>query len=150
MKHSPAFVVTKKAIKSDPALAKGARGLRKLIVTQLRENTECRADNIIWNPPKFGNKCEVQFIPNTEISFFNQWASQDRHYHKKGTEIYSVVEGEMLIEVEEVNHQLHEGDMIIINPGRIHEVIKLPGRSEFLCQVIAVNFGGASDKFIQK
>jgi hypothetical protein len=84
-----AFLVSKEAVRCDPALQEGARGARKLLVTDLYEAKEQVADAIRWVPPKQGQKCAVQIMADTEVAVFNQLASQDRHYHNRGTEIYT-------------------------------------------------------------
>ncbi len=148
MTSNAAFLVSKEAVKCDPALAVGARGARKLMVTELYETKERVADDVKWVPPKSGEKCAVQVMMNAEIAVFNQLASQDRHYHEKGTEIYIVIEGEMKIEVDGIDYKLQDSDMIIVNPKAIHEVKVKPGESVFLCRVITLNCGGALDKII--
>jgi mannose-6-phosphate isomerase-like protein (cupin superfamily) len=149
MKPNIAFFVSKEAVKSDPALADGGRGARKLIVTELYETKERIADIIKWIPPKPGEKCAVQVMPNVEIAVFNHQASQDRHYHENGTEVYMVLEGLMTIEIANENYIMQAGDMMIVNPKTIHEVKTKPGGNGFLCRVVTLNCGGVLDKFIQ-
>lgn len=145
MSRPPALLVTKDAVKSDFALAAGARGARKLLVTEIFATKECEATEVEWQPPKNGGKCPVQTMPDTEVAVFNQHASQDRHKHKEGTEIYMVLEGTMIIDVEGTDHELSAGDAIVVNPHACHEV--KPNNTEFLCRVVTVRCRGASDKF---
>lgn len=83
-------------------------------------------------------------MPDTEIAVFNHLAKQDRHFHKRGTEIYIVAEGTMVMEIEGSWVTLHAGDMIIVNPSSVH---KVENASEFLCHVITVDCGGSGDKY---
>jgi mannose-6-phosphate isomerase-like protein (cupin superfamily) len=147
MKNTDVLIVSKEAVKSDPAMQKNARGARKIMVTELYESKEEIKASIEWLPPKYNDeKCHVQLVDKTEIAVFNQFSSQDRHYHEKGTEIYCVMEGKMTINIKNRNHLLCEGDMVIINPGVVHEVRNDPQKSSFLCRVITVNCCGKRDK----
>ena len=99
------------------------------------------------------DECPVQKIPNhsdisagTEIAVFNELARQDRHHHKVGTEIYIVVEGRMIIEIDDIHYPLSVGDMVIVNPGTVHEV--KPAGTQFLCRVLTVNCKGDEDKYV--
>ena len=88
--------------------------------------------------------CAVLETRDTEVAVFNQTARQDRPRHQHGTEIYSVIEGAMLIEVEGVDYRLEAGDMIVIRPGACHAV--KPEGSRFLCCVVAANCRGKADR----
>lgn len=44
----------------------------------------------------------VQVMPDIEVAIFTQHAAQDRHHHRPGTEFYSVTEGRMDIEIEDM------------------------------------------------
>ncbi|HKR00590.1 MAG TPA: cupin domain-containing protein [Pyrinomonadaceae bacterium] len=146
MKESPALVVSLEAVKRDAALRAGGRGARKILVMELYPATEREATDIVWTPPEdAGSLCPVQVTTNAEVAVFTQGAAQDRHYHQTGTEIYMVLEGTMLIEVEGEDYTLSAGDMIVVNPGATHEV--KPEGTEFLCRVVTINCGGASDKY---
>jgi len=138
--------VTKEALRRDPSLQPGRRGARKLVVTDLFK-TEFKAIECVWEYPTATGSCPVQVMPDTEIAVFTHLAKQDRHLHNKGTEIYMVMEGKMVIEADDVNYPLASGDMIIINPGVIHEV-KIEG-TEFMCRVVTVHCGGEKDKFLE-
>ncbi len=145
MAKLPALLIPLQAIKRDPAIQAGNRGARKVLVTRLLEKREIEAGAVVWSPPTKPEKCPVQVAPNIELAIFTQQAEQDRHYHKSGTEFYSLLEGQMTIEVEGQRYALTAGDMIIVNPGSIHQI--LPVGSTFLCQVITANCGGVSDKY---
>ena len=132
-----ALIVRLDRIKADPALAIGGRGARKLIVTKIRPNEESPATQVDWVPVDRTLKCPVHVMPATEMGVFNDQAVQDRHYHKKATEIYSLVEGQMIIEIDGTDHLLYGGDMVIVRPHAVH-LIKSKGH-RFLCRVIAID-----------
>lgn len=143
MSHIPAFFVSVEALQHDPALQPGQRGARKLIVTQLYR-TECEATNPIWQAN--AQSCPVQLMPDTEMAVFTQQAAQDRHYHQIATEIYFALAGTVLIEVKGRLYSLKAGDMLVVNPGVVHEV--KPAGAEFLCRVLTMQCRGSADKFI--
>jgi mannose-6-phosphate isomerase-like protein (cupin superfamily) len=146
MSAVPALFVSLDAVRSDPALAPGARGARKLLVTEVYRQKERPAIQPIWEPPQGEDLCPVLQTKDTEVAVFNERAAQDRHFHRIGTEIYMVLEGTMLIEVENQPYWLGAGDMIVINPGVCHEV--KPEGTQFLCRVVTVDCGGTADKFL--
>lgn len=139
------LLVKLESVKRDAALARGGRGARKILVTDLYAARESETEQVEWNPPAGAEKCPVQVTDNLEVAVFTHRASQDRHFHRTGTEIYMVLEGEMRIEVENEDYQLLAGDMIVVNPGAAHEV--KPQGTEFLCRVVTANCGGAADKY---
>jgi mannose-6-phosphate isomerase-like protein (cupin superfamily) len=145
MKRPPALFVTLKEAKRDPALLPGGRGARKIVVTEIYSDKEEVAVEVIWKPPAETSKSPVQVMKDAEVAIFSHRASQDRHYHKIGTEIYMVLEGRMIIEVEGTDYGLAQGDMMVVNPWTAHQV-KTEG-TEFICRVVTLNCGGASDKY---
>jgi mannose-6-phosphate isomerase-like protein (cupin superfamily) len=141
----------KQALKQDPTLFPSnpdekSRG-RKILVTKLYPLTEKEAAEVEWQPPKQLEKCPVQLMRDTEMAVFTDRTSQDRHYHKKGTEVYTVLNGEMTIEIDQQDFSLSTGDAIVVNPGTPHQV--KPGDKEFVCQVICINCSGETDKYVQ-
>jgi quercetin dioxygenase-like cupin family protein len=146
MKQLPALLVRLESLKRDAALAQDSRGARKILVTELYSAKESEALNVEWNPPVDAGKCPVQVTNNIEVAVFTQSAAQDRHFHRTGTEMYMVLEGAMKIEVEGEEYTLLAGDMIVVNPGAIHEV--KPEGTEFLCRVVTANSGGRADKYL--
>ncbi len=146
MSEVSALLVYKDSVKNDLALQLGGRGARKLLVTKLFEEKERKASQVDWLPPTEGEKCAVQVMPNAEVAVFNQYAAQDRHFHKNATEIYMVLDGKMVIEVEGDNYFLSSGDMIVVNPNAVHEV--KPKGTDFLCRVVTLDCGGSQDKYI--
>jgi quercetin dioxygenase-like cupin family protein len=81
-----------------------------------------------------------------ELAVFTERAHQDRHLHRIGTEIYTVLEGEMSIEVEGERFVLTAGDSLLVRPGAAHAVE--PARGPFLAQVVTIDSGGAGDKLV--
>ena len=141
---TPALLVRLNEAKRDRALQ--TRGDRKLLVTEVYAAKEEEATDIEWRSQTASGKCPVQLMRDTESAVFTRVAKQTRHYHKLGTEIYLVLEGSMMIEVERVDYSLKPGDMIVVNPGAFHQV-RREGR--FLCRVVTVNCGGAKDRYEQ-
>jgi quercetin dioxygenase-like cupin family protein len=140
------LVVRKAAVQRDDALRAGRRGARKIVVTERYPESEKPSVDFEWQPPAAGELCPVWQADSFELALFTQEANQDRHYHARGTEVYTVLDGEMSIEVEGAVHRLRSGDSIVVGPGAIHQVLR--GASIFLCQVLTANCGGAGDKFL--
>lgn len=153
---------TNPKVKKDTALAVGGRGARKIVVTELYQSKEVVFSETSWIPPEtpadpcsvlLSTKCVLYAgrlctkVPSYELAMFTNMTPQDRHYHKKGTEIYSVVEGEMVVEVDGTEFQVTEGGTLIVEPGAVHLVKSVPD-THFLCQVVTVNCGGVTDKYI--
>lgn len=143
----PAFLLTLAAAKQDLSLLSGRRGARKVMVTELYPEHETETDEVVWQPPLATGKCAVQVRPDMEIAHFTQHATQDRHFHKLGTEFYAVLEGNMTLDVAGQTYWLAAGDMMVVHPGTLHQV--KPEGTEFLCRVISVNCGGVADKYVK-
>ena len=140
----PALLIRKSSAGLDPQLQPGARGARKQVVTKLYESKERLASDVFWSSPTEGEKCPVMVADNLEVATFNEVTTQDRHSHGKAREIYIVLRGTMYIEVAGETYGLGTGDMIVINPGVAHEVLR---QTNFLCRVITPDCGGPADKF---
>ena len=110
----------------------------------------------LWKPPAPGGI--EPWEPGTEIrsdvmflSLFNDMAAQDVHYHCKTTEFYMVLEGMLTMRIktgqEDEWHEvlLHEGDMLLVQPGEIHVPL---GTSPHLSMVIQVPPPSDGDKVI--
>jgi len=132
-------------VQKDPSMKPGARGARKLAVTQVYPQVETEATDPCWAPPDADRPCPVLSLPAAEMAVFNQNARQERHYHKLATEIYVVIEGAMAIEVDGKIHRMQPGDAAIIAPGVPHE-IKKQGL-KFTSYVIEAHCGGPDDKY---
>lgn len=146
-KRMSALFVALQTLKSDKVFQAGNRGARKLLVTELYPTKEENISEVMWKPLLASGKCPVQAMKDAEIAVFNQNAKQDRHYHKRGTEVYMVLEGKMKIEVEKDEFTLSSGDMIVVNPKARHEVKPEDGQA-FMCRVVTLNCGGESDKYL--
>ena len=143
MCKTAALYVRRSALDDDAALQPGRRGARKLLVTKLFK-TECEATDPVWQAD--AQRCPVQVMPDTELAAFTHLASQDRHYHNVGTEIYMLISGSVIVEAKGVNYPLVAGDMLVVNPRVVHEV-KATG-VEFLCRVVTLQCEGDKDKFV--
>lgn len=147
MNDRPPFLLFPfKNVIDDPALKQQGPGFRKQLVTEIHPDGETHPGRSYWQTPTEGQKCQVLQMNDTEVSVFNHRAPQDRHYHKMGTEMYILVEGEMTICIEGRDYHMEAGDMVVINPGTVHKV--QPASKPFLCRVINVNCGGKADKYV--
>jgi len=145
MRKTNCLLVNMDSFKNDPNLKVGSRGDRKLLVTTVFKNESLIDTEDIWHP-SIEKPNPVQKMVDTEVAIFNHYAEQDRHYHKIGTEMYMLLEGEMSIEVEEKVYNLLPGDMIVVNPESFHKVLS---GTEFLCRVVTVNCHGSADKYME-
>jgi mannose-6-phosphate isomerase-like protein (cupin superfamily) len=60
-----------------------------------------------------------------------------RHYHKKATETYYLLSGEISVEVKEKNKKeklvnLKTGDVLILQPYDVHKIVKVSDKNELL------------------
>jgi mannose-6-phosphate isomerase-like protein (cupin superfamily) len=140
--NAPAVLFRLEAAKSDPALQ--TRGDRKIFVTEIYDAKEEAATESHWSYQASSGKCPVLLMRDTESAVFTQVAKQTRHCHKIGTEIYVLLEGRMIIEVEGTDYTLSPGDTIVVLPGAYHQVRR---DGEFLCRVFTVNCGGGKDRY---
>jgi quercetin dioxygenase-like cupin family protein len=136
-----ALLVTLDASKHDPALQ--TRGDRKVLVTDIRPDTEQEASAVLWSGTSPPTKCPVVTMRDTELAIFSERARQTRHCHKIGTEIYTLLEGEMTMEVDGTLYTLHPGDILVVKPGVWHEAKR---STKFLCQVVTANCAGVKDR----
>ena len=139
---TPVLLLTLEATKQDPALQ--TRGDRKVLVTALRPDSEQEAAVVFWHAPTPPAQCPVVTTRDTEFAIFSERAKQTRHYHKLGTEIYTLLEGRMTMEVDGTLYTLSSGDTLVVKPDVWHEV-KREGR--FHCQVVTVNCAGVNDRY---
>jgi mannose-6-phosphate isomerase-like protein (cupin superfamily) len=56
-----------------------------------------------------------------------------RHYHAASEELYSVLEGGGLLEVDGEERQVGPGDTVLIPPGARHRLTAGPSGARFLC-----------------
>ena len=137
------LVITKSSIESDSALMEGGRGARKIIVTEIYEGKEVEYSDSTWRG--LTKRSPVMELQGGEMAIFNETTPQDRHFHKEGTEIYTVLEGAVTIEVNNILYGAKSGETIIVAPNQTHEVYC---NSRFLVQVITLNCGGIKDKYV--
>lgn len=123
---------------------------RKVLVNGIYPATETPLHSPPWEPGPPEGKTPVFETGSggIEIATFNQNARQDRHKHRISTEIYTVLEGVMTIEVEGERIELAAGDELVILPDTIHEVID--SGTEFLTRVHAIACHGDADKYIER
>lgn len=140
--NPPAVLFSLQTAKSDPALL--TRGDRKILVTEIRSSKEEAASGQYWTWQTSSGKCPVLLMKDTESAVFTQLARQTRHCHKLGTEIYVLLEGRMIIEVEGTDYTLLPCDTIVVLPGAYHQIRR---EGEFLCRVITVNCAGSKDRY---
>lgn len=60
-----------------------------------------------------------------------------KHYHKRLTEVYHLLSGEIVVEVKEKNKKekrvnLKTGDVLVLQPFDIHKIIKASDKNELL------------------
>ena len=61
--------------------------------------------------------------PVASMHIVNIKQDSERHYHKKMTEIYYVLEGEGHIELDDEIHALSPGVSVMIQPGCVHRAV---------------------------
>jgi len=129
----------------DPALSAVGRGDRKVVVTSLWTG-ERHASHAEWKAPGAGEDCPVLEEAGLEIAFFRETARQDRHWHERATEVYTVLDGRMKIEVDGRLWDLAARDSIVVRPGAVHFIPS--GQAPFLCQVMVPFCAGPADKYV--
>jgi len=60
-----------------------------------------------------------------------------RHYHKKTTEVYHLLAGELTLEVKEKGKKqkkikLQSGDVLVLQPFDIHKIVKASNKNELI------------------
>jgi mannose-6-phosphate isomerase-like protein (cupin superfamily) len=128
----------------DPKANLGNRGDQKVVITYRYTGDENLSD-VIWTALAPNGKRHYEVATGVEFALFDERAKQSRHYHRRATEVYTVLEGEMSIEVAGVEYTLTVGESIIVNPWSAHEVKKT---AHFLAQVMTANCPGLNDKHI--
>ncbi|HQV31694.1 MAG TPA: cupin domain-containing protein [Calditrichia bacterium] len=140
------FLIPRQAVDQDPLLRPGASGDRKLAVTTLYPDLEVPQTQPVWGLPPAGELPEVLITENLEIAVFTHNCRQERHFHRRATEIYEVLSGRLEMTVQEEELSLNAGDMVVLQPGTVHFIHA--DRSEFLARVILVNAVGPEDKIV--
>lgn len=123
---------------------------RKVLVTGIYPKTEIPIAAPEWHPgPEDAHTPVYETgVAGLEVATFNQKAGQDAHKHLVSTEIYTVLDGEVTIKVDDRELALAEGDELIVLPGTVHEVLE--SDKDFLVRVHAVNCYGDMDKYVQR
>lgn len=114
----------------------GKNGIKLAVVSKYK--TEKDFTGQVW-------KCKAEEkIPvietggtdNVEFAFFRNGNAEDRHYHERATEIYTVLEGVMTIIVADEKFEVEAGGSIYVKPKVVHEVL---GDTEFYANVVVSN-----------
>jgi mannose-6-phosphate isomerase-like protein (cupin superfamily) len=132
------------AARRNPKTYLGNCGDQKVVITYQYSGVESLSD-VIWTALAPSGKRHYAVAAGVEFALFDERAKQSRHYHRRATEVYTVLEGAMSIEVAGVEHTLTVGESIIVNPWSAHEVKKT---AHFLAQVVTANCSGLNDKHI--
>ena len=143
----PAVLVRSREIEAarrDPKTYLGSRGDQKVVISYRYSGVES-LDDVVWTALAPNGKRHYEVAAGVEFALFDERAKQSRHYHRRATEVYTVLEGEMNIEVAGVEYTLAVGESIIVNPWSAHEVKKA---AHFLAQVVTANCSGLNDKHI--
>lgn len=130
---------------------KGKTNGRRVLVNEIRTETEKPIESPEWECPALGHRIPVleTGYGGIEIGTFTEKAQQDCHKHLICTEIYTVIEGSMTIKMGKKDEVvLTSGDEIIVLPGTVHEVV--PKGTTFLTRVHAINCYGTRDKYIEQ
>jgi len=127
---------------------------RKILATSVMPQFgEVEINDTLWKVPAV--------LPTSngglEVATFTEFAGQDRHKHGVSIEIYTVLDGKLLMYInDEGPYELDKLDEVVIFPGTVHEVIQKkrrprdPGEDfEMLVRVHAINCFGVDDKYVQ-
>ena len=131
---------------------KGNNGRRILATSVWTESGEFAISEPIWKVPAVYPTGDG----GLEVSTFTEFSGQDRHMHRKGIEIYTVLKGTLQIYIDDQLLTLHSMDEVVILPNAIHEVVQTqhrdrpPGESfGLLVRVHSINCHGEFDKYVQ-
>jgi quercetin dioxygenase-like cupin family protein len=144
----PFIVVRKERVRQDPWLAVHGNNGRKVLVNHMYPTEEEPLQDTEWHLGNDRVPVLETGIGGIEVATFTQTARQDCHKHLVGTEIYTVLEGEMSICLEEDSEvKLEAGDELIVLPGTVHEV--LAKGKQFLARLHSINCHGKQDKYVR-
>ncbi|HEX2958303.1 MAG TPA: hypothetical protein VHO70_15825 [Chitinispirillaceae bacterium] len=130
----------------------GNNGRKVFATSVMPQKGESVIDTEIWSAPAIYPTGDG----GIEIATITEFCSQDRHLHKRATEIYTVLKGQlsMFINDKEIP-ELGTGDEIVVLPGTIHQVRKpsrvLEKNDEFdmVVRVHSICCYGEDDKYVQ-
>jgi len=74
---------------------------------------------IILDPPENPTEIICEIENGIAIAIIDE---SRPHYHKKATEFYEVLQGDLIITIDKRKYKLKKGDKITIKPGKIHSV----------------------------
>lgn len=129
--------VSEAAIDSKTGLI-GENGDQKIALTLLTTWHERFGASSEWTPRLPNGKRHALVGPGLEAALFDERAEQNRHAHRSVSEIYTVLRGNMHIQIEATDYVLAAGDTAVIHPGAVHLV--KPG-GPFLARVVSTGFG---------
>ncbi len=146
----PYLFLSKKAVKGDPWIYRNGNNGRKVLVNEIRPSTERPIRSPQWRLG--GKRSPVLEVGcgGVEVATFTHNSKQDCHKHLICTEIYTVLEGEMIIRLNQRKNQtltLEQGDELVVLPGTPHEVCR--DTTEFLTRVHSIDCHGDNDKYIK-
>ncbi len=146
----PYLIMRLKDAANDGKLEQPGNNGRKVIAISLCPAFEKHASVPAWRSAAAGKKTPIVVTGDggLEVSTFSQTARQDFHKHKRGTECYTVLSGDMKVRLSKRKAiTLHAGDELVVFPGTVHEIL---AQGKFVARVHSVNSFGAKDKFIKK
>jgi quercetin dioxygenase-like cupin family protein len=149
--HTVPYVVIRKDIaKTDQRLQQPGNTGRKVFAITMYEAKEKPIQEPEWEPGDDDQEktpLVVTGFGGLEVATFNHHAKQEAHKHLIGTEIFTVLEGEMEIIINEKDClTLGEGDEIVLLPGTVHEILT---NRQFLVRVHCVDCHGVKDKYVK-
>ncbi len=73
-----------------------------------------------------GGRCDGwRLVDGEEVSLIQErvppGASETRHVHRQAAQIFFILDGEAVMELEGEEHALHAGDSLLIPPGKPHQ-----------------------------
>ncbi|MCI4625784.1 MAG: hypothetical protein L3V56_07460 [Candidatus Magnetoovum sp. WYHC-5] len=138
-------------IKKDAKLLEYNSNGRKVLVNKMRPSTEFYAFESEWSVVSNGKTPVFETGEGgIEISTFTEKSKQDLHKHLIGTEIYTVIEGTMRLQLEErYTVTLNVCDEIIVFPGTAHRILNDEQNEHFLVRVHSINCYGKEDKYLK-
>jgi len=72
---------------------------------------------LLWHEEEVENSKNgflLQYLPPNSVT--------SKHYHKEQTEIFSLLEGKMILDTSESQSSLNVGDNYVVNPNVIHQL----------------------------
>jgi len=114
----------------------GKNGIKLAVVSKYKTEKDFTDQVWEWKAEEKIPVIETGGTDNVEFAFFRNGNAEDRHYHEKATEIYTVIEGVMTIIVADERFEVEAGGSIYVKPRVVHEVL---GDTEFYANVVVSN-----------